>query len=75
VDSSSDGWIMSARLSLLESTVAIDDFYPSLCAITVAMNRMLVATIAYGLLLEWCVVVVNHESRWQVFMINSIVSS
>jgi hypothetical protein len=52
---SSDERLMSRCLSLLQTTVATDGFYPLLlcyhCSDTVvAMNWMPVATVAYGLL-------------------------
>jgi hypothetical protein len=52
-----------AHPSILESIVAMDDFYPSLVCyhcrdIVVAMGRMSVATVADDPFLQWCVVVV-----------------
>jgi hypothetical protein len=54
---------MSICPSLLESTVEADDFYPSLlcyhCSdVVVATGRIPIATVAYGLFLLWCAVVV-----------------
>jgi hypothetical protein len=64
ITSSSDVRMTSARPSLLWATVATNGFWPSLLCyqysnIVVATGRMPMATMAYGPLVQWCVVVVT----------------
>jgi hypothetical protein len=63
VVSGSNGRMMSSHPSLLESTVVTDGFYSSLLCyhcinVVVATGRMPINTMAYGPLLQLCVVVV-----------------
>jgi hypothetical protein len=64
MDSSSDGWLTSARSLLLAATVVMDVFYPSLLSYhysnaLVAMDRLPMTTVTYDLLLQCLFIVVS----------------